>query len=91
MRACFLTALASYPSFCFGCLLFDAMQPPFSRFVCDMGVPQKLLSATRPFVSGLRIENNPGRDFFALPRLEASTARQPRGISLNGFLFSLAI
>ena len=39
---------ASYTSFCFGCLLFDAMQPFLSCFVCDMGVPQHLLSATRP-------------------------------------------
>ena len=48
MRVCFSTALVSYTSFRFGWLLFDAMPPFFSRFVCKMGVPQKLLSATRP-------------------------------------------
>ena len=48
MRVCFSTALASYTSFRFGWLLFDAMPLLFSRFVCKKGVPQKLLSATRP-------------------------------------------
>ena len=31
------------------CIRDSAMPPFFSRFVCKMGVPQKLLSATRPW------------------------------------------
>ena len=44
----FRQPLVSYTSFRFGWFLFEAMPLLFSRFVCKMGVPQKLLSATRP-------------------------------------------
>ena len=89
MRVCFSTALVSYTSFRFGWPFFDAMPPFFSRFVCKMGVPQKLLSATRLFARGGSLLPPRRRFPFSIPRrgLTFSTQRPPGFQNPGGRLF----